>query len=164
MHAGGIDEAETTQQGEQCGLHEQRPSVAGRQQLRRRSDLASGTVEPARHEHGRADQQVPGERAPQRPDQRGGVGARYARPDQENKRRQCAQPEQSGEDDGCSVSALTTSSSAPLHLFIPAFIMVAARFAVRRPRKVDTRLAGDCVAPRNLFCAIHEGEAVALAL
>jgi hypothetical protein len=29
---------------------------------------------------------------------------------------------------------------------------------------VDTWLAGDCVAPRNLFCAIHEGEAVALAL
>ena len=33
-----------------------------------------------------------------------------------------------------------------------------------READVDTRLAGDCVAPRNLFCAIHEGEAVALAL
>jgi hypothetical protein len=29
---------------------------------------------------------------------------------------------------------------------------------------VDARLAGDCAAPRNLFCAIHEGEAVALSL
>jgi 2,4-dienoyl-CoA reductase-like NADH-dependent reductase (Old Yellow Enzyme family) len=29
---------------------------------------------------------------------------------------------------------------------------------------IDTRLAGDCAAPRNLFCAIHEGEALALAL
>ena len=26
---------------------------------------------------------------------------------------------------------------------------------------VDTRLVGDCVAPRNLLCAIHEGEAAA---
>jgi 2,4-dienoyl-CoA reductase-like NADH-dependent reductase (Old Yellow Enzyme family) len=33
-----------------------------------------------------------------------------------------------------------------------------------REAGVDTWLAGDCVAPRNLFCAIHEGEAVALAL
>jgi hypothetical protein len=33
-----------------------------------------------------------------------------------------------------------------------------------RAAGVDTRLAGDCVAPRNLFCAIHEGEAVALSL
>jgi hypothetical protein len=47
--------------------------------------------------------------------------------------------EQSGDDDGCSMSPLATSSSAPLHLFIPAFIIVAARFAVRRHRKVDTR-------------------------
>jgi hypothetical protein len=29
---------------------------------------------------------------------------------------------------------------------------------------VDTRLAGDCMAPRNLLCAIHEGEAAAMAL
>ena len=28
---------------------------------------------------------------------------------------------------------------------------------------VNTRLAGDCVAPRNLLCAIHEGEAAAIA-
>ena len=33
-----------------------------------------------------------------------------------------------------------------------------------RQAGIDTRLAGDCVAPRNLFCAIHEAEAVALAL
>jgi 2,4-dienoyl-CoA reductase-like NADH-dependent reductase (Old Yellow Enzyme family) len=33
-----------------------------------------------------------------------------------------------------------------------------------RAAGVDTRLAGDCVAPRNLYCAIHEGEALALAL
>jgi hypothetical protein len=33
-----------------------------------------------------------------------------------------------------------------------------------REAGVDVRLAGDCVAPRNLFCAIHEGEALALAL
>jgi hypothetical protein len=33
-----------------------------------------------------------------------------------------------------------------------------------RAAGVDTRLAGDCVAPRNLFCAIHEGEALALSL
>jgi hypothetical protein len=26
---------------------------------------------------------------------------------------------------------------------------------------IDTRLVGDCVAPRNLMCAIHEGEAAA---
>ncbi|MGZ5881397.1 MAG: FAD-dependent oxidoreductase [Xanthobacteraceae bacterium] len=31
-------------------------------------------------------------------------------------------------------------------------------------RGIDTRLIGDCMAPRNLLCAIHEGEAVALAL
>jgi hypothetical protein len=30
-----------------------------------------------------------------------------------------------------------------------------------RQAGVDIRLAGDCVAPRNLLCAIHEGEAVA---
>jgi hypothetical protein len=30
-----------------------------------------------------------------------------------------------------------------------------------RQAGVDTRLAGDCLAPRNLLCAIHEGEAVA---
>jgi hypothetical protein len=29
---------------------------------------------------------------------------------------------------------------------------------------VDIRLVGDCVAPRNLLCAIHEGEAAALAI
>jgi 2,4-dienoyl-CoA reductase-like NADH-dependent reductase (Old Yellow Enzyme family) len=29
---------------------------------------------------------------------------------------------------------------------------------------VDARLIGDCMAPRNLLCAIHEGEAAALAL
>ena len=33
-----------------------------------------------------------------------------------------------------------------------------------REAGIDTRLAGDCMAPRNLFCAIHEGEALALAL
>jgi 2,4-dienoyl-CoA reductase-like NADH-dependent reductase (Old Yellow Enzyme family) len=33
-----------------------------------------------------------------------------------------------------------------------------------RAAGVDTRLAGDCMAPRNLFCAIHEGEALAMAL
>ena len=30
-----------------------------------------------------------------------------------------------------------------------------------RQAGVDTRLVGDCVAPRNLLCAIHEGEAAA---
>jgi hypothetical protein len=29
---------------------------------------------------------------------------------------------------------------------------------------VDTRLVGDCVAPRNLICAIHEGEAAATSI
>jgi 2,4-dienoyl-CoA reductase-like NADH-dependent reductase (Old Yellow Enzyme family)/thioredoxin reductase len=29
---------------------------------------------------------------------------------------------------------------------------------------IDTRLAGDCMAPRNLLCAIHEGEAAAMML
>jgi 2,4-dienoyl-CoA reductase-like NADH-dependent reductase (Old Yellow Enzyme family)/thioredoxin reductase len=33
-----------------------------------------------------------------------------------------------------------------------------------REAGIDTRLAGDCMAPRNLFCAIHEGEALAMAL
>ena len=33
-----------------------------------------------------------------------------------------------------------------------------------RQAGLDVRLAGDCMAPRNLFCAIHEGEALALAL
>jgi len=33
-----------------------------------------------------------------------------------------------------------------------------------RSAGIDTRLAGDCVAPRNLLCAIHEGEAVATAI
>jgi len=30
-----------------------------------------------------------------------------------------------------------------------------------RQAGVDTRLVGDCLAPRNLLCAIHEGEAAA---
>jgi hypothetical protein len=29
---------------------------------------------------------------------------------------------------------------------------------------LDARLVGDCMAPRNLICAIHEGEAAAMAL
>jgi 2,4-dienoyl-CoA reductase-like NADH-dependent reductase (Old Yellow Enzyme family) len=29
---------------------------------------------------------------------------------------------------------------------------------------IDTRLVGDCVAPRNLLCAIHEGEAAAMGI
>jgi 2,4-dienoyl-CoA reductase-like NADH-dependent reductase (Old Yellow Enzyme family) len=29
---------------------------------------------------------------------------------------------------------------------------------------IETRLAGDCLAPRNLLCAIHEGEAAAMAI
>jgi hypothetical protein len=33
-----------------------------------------------------------------------------------------------------------------------------------RQAGLDVRLAGDCMAPRNLFCAIHEGEALARAL
>jgi hypothetical protein len=33
-----------------------------------------------------------------------------------------------------------------------------------RAAGVDIRLVGDCLAPRNLFCAIHEGEAAAMAL
>jgi hypothetical protein len=33
-----------------------------------------------------------------------------------------------------------------------------------RQAGVETRLVGDCMAPRNLMCAIHEGEAAALAL
>ena len=33
-----------------------------------------------------------------------------------------------------------------------------------RQAGVDTRLVGDCVAPRNLICAIHEGEAAATAI
>jgi 2,4-dienoyl-CoA reductase-like NADH-dependent reductase (Old Yellow Enzyme family) len=33
-----------------------------------------------------------------------------------------------------------------------------------RAAGVDTRLAGDCVSPRNLLCAIHEGEAAAAAV
>jgi dimethylglycine catabolism A len=33
-----------------------------------------------------------------------------------------------------------------------------------RQAGVDTRLVGDCVAPRNLLCAIHEGEAAAMAI
>jgi hypothetical protein len=33
-----------------------------------------------------------------------------------------------------------------------------------RQRGVDTRLVGDCVAPRNLLCAVHEGEAAAQAI
>jgi 2,4-dienoyl-CoA reductase-like NADH-dependent reductase (Old Yellow Enzyme family) len=36
--------------------------------------------------------------------------------------------------------------------------------ATLREAGIDTRLAGDCMAPRNLFCAIHEGEALAMAL
>jgi 2,4-dienoyl-CoA reductase-like NADH-dependent reductase (Old Yellow Enzyme family) len=33
-----------------------------------------------------------------------------------------------------------------------------------RQAGVDTHLVGDCVAPRNLLCAIHEGEAAAMAI
>jgi hypothetical protein len=29
---------------------------------------------------------------------------------------------------------------------------------------IELRLVGDCMAPRNLLCAIHEGEAAALTL
>jgi hypothetical protein len=29
---------------------------------------------------------------------------------------------------------------------------------------IETHLVGDCVAPRNLLCAIHEGEAAAMAV
>jgi 2,4-dienoyl-CoA reductase-like NADH-dependent reductase (Old Yellow Enzyme family) len=33
-----------------------------------------------------------------------------------------------------------------------------------RQARLETRLVGDCMAPRNLMCAIHEGEAAALAV
>jgi hypothetical protein len=33
-----------------------------------------------------------------------------------------------------------------------------------RAAGIDTVLVGDCMAPRNLLCAIHEGEAAAMAL
>ena len=33
-----------------------------------------------------------------------------------------------------------------------------------RAAGLDVRLAGDCMAPRDLFCAIHEGEAAGLAV
>jgi hypothetical protein len=33
-----------------------------------------------------------------------------------------------------------------------------------RQAGIDTHLVGDCVAPRNLLCAIHEGEAAATAV
>jgi 2,4-dienoyl-CoA reductase-like NADH-dependent reductase (Old Yellow Enzyme family) len=33
-----------------------------------------------------------------------------------------------------------------------------------RQAGIDTRLVGDCMAPRNLLCAIHEGEAAAMAI
>jgi hypothetical protein len=33
-----------------------------------------------------------------------------------------------------------------------------------RQAGIDTRLVGDCLAPRNLLCAIHEGEAAAIAI
>jgi NADPH-dependent 2,4-dienoyl-CoA reductase/sulfur reductase-like enzyme len=33
-----------------------------------------------------------------------------------------------------------------------------------RDAGIDTRLAGDCLAPRNLLCAIHEGEAAGMAV
>ncbi|HKH96275.1 MAG TPA: FAD-dependent oxidoreductase [Beijerinckiaceae bacterium] len=33
-----------------------------------------------------------------------------------------------------------------------------------RQAGIETRLVGDCMAPRNLMCAIHEGEAAALAV
>jgi hypothetical protein len=29
---------------------------------------------------------------------------------------------------------------------------------------IDIRLVGDCMAPRNLLCAIHEGEAAAMSV
>ena len=51
-------------------------------------------------------------------------------------------------------------------LFLWATPRVAddALAAPLRQAGIDTRLAGDCMAPRNLFCAIHEGEALARAL
>jgi dimethylglycine catabolism A len=42
-----------------------------------------------------------------------------------------------------------------------------AKDALAQPLRragVDTRLIGDCVSPRNLLCAIHEGEAAAMAI
>jgi hypothetical protein len=50
------------------------------------------------------------------------------------------------------------------------FLWATPRFAddaLAQPLRkagVETRLVGDCVAPRNLLCAIHEGEAAAIAI
>jgi len=55
-------------------------------------------------------------------------------------------------------------SDVGLFLWSTPRIADDALAAELRQAGVDVRLAGDCMAPRNLFCAIHEGEALALAL
>ena len=59
-----------------------------------------------------------------------------------------------------------TADIANVGLFLWATPRVVddALAAPLREAGIDTRLAGDCMAPRNLFCAIHEGEALAMAL
>jgi 2,4-dienoyl-CoA reductase-like NADH-dependent reductase (Old Yellow Enzyme family) len=55
-------------------------------------------------------------------------------------------------------------SQVELFLWATPRIADDALAAELRQAGLDVRLAGDCMAPRNLFCAIHEGEALALAL
>jgi hypothetical protein len=64
------------------------------------------------------------------------------------------------------VFAGRTQQVREVALFLWATPRVAddALAAPLRQAGIDTRLAGDCMAPRNLLCAIHEGEALALAL
>jgi 2,4-dienoyl-CoA reductase-like NADH-dependent reductase (Old Yellow Enzyme family) len=55
---------------------------------------------------------------------------------------------------------------ADVRLFLWATPRIASD-ALSQPLQragVETRLVGDCLAPRNLLCAIHEGEATAMAI
>lgn len=59
-----------------------------------------------------------------------------------------------------------TSEIADVQLLVWSTPRIAddAIAAPLREAGVETRLVGDCMAPRNLMCAIHEGEAAALAI
>lgn len=59
-----------------------------------------------------------------------------------------------------------TSEIAGVELLVWSTPRIAddAIAAPLRQAGVETRLVGDCMAPRNLMCAIHEGEAAALAI
>jgi 2,4-dienoyl-CoA reductase-like NADH-dependent reductase (Old Yellow Enzyme family) len=58
----------------------------------------------------------------------------------------------------------TTTDDVALFLWSTPRVAEDSLAAPLRAAGLEVRLAGDCLAPRDLLCAIHEGEAAALAL